>query len=409
MKSTLTKFLAVAIISVSLNALSVTLDPLSLKKYVSTPATITNIDVGTVNLALGKPATQSSYYETDRYYASQAVNGDTRGVWYTNSITHTKYEQGAWWQVDLGSEKNIKQIVIYNRTDCCANRLSNYQVSISNKADFSTHTYQQDFHVAPNPKKIIQLNALGKQGRYVRIQLLDKDYLSLAEVQVMGGSVDSLRFSEVDYSGAYNNFGGWYNAPNISNENAFAALKVDGSITEWGSSDSGGTGAPSDSGYTKIYSNRSAFAALKADGSITAWGVPGFGGTGAPDDSGYTKIYSTEDAFAALKADGSITAWGNPYTGGIGAPSGKGYTKIYSSGYAFAALKADGSITAWGRSGGGGLGAPDDSGYTKIYSTRYAFTAVKADGSVTAWGGSDANDTVKVNEDTMPESIATSD
>jgi hypothetical protein len=47
------------------------------------------------------------------------------------------------------------------------------------------HTYQQDFHVAPNPKKIIQLDASGKQGRYVRIQLLDKDYLSLAEVQVM--------------------------------------------------------------------------------------------------------------------------------------------------------------------------------------------------------------------------------
>jgi hypothetical protein len=43
-----------------------------------------------------------------------------------------------------------------------ANRLSNYQVSISNKADFSTHTYQQDFHVAPNPKKIIQLDALGE-------------------------------------------------------------------------------------------------------------------------------------------------------------------------------------------------------------------------------------------------------
>jgi hypothetical protein len=46
----------------------------------------------------------------------------------------------------------INEIIIYNRTDCCADRLSNYQVSISNKADFSTHTYQQDFHVAPNPK-----------------------------------------------------------------------------------------------------------------------------------------------------------------------------------------------------------------------------------------------------------------
>ncbi|VVM24609.1 hypothetical protein BSPWISOXPB_5003 [uncultured Gammaproteobacteria bacterium] len=30
------------------------------------------------------------------------------------------------------------------------------------------------------------INASGKQGRYVRIQLLDKNYLSLAEVQVMG-------------------------------------------------------------------------------------------------------------------------------------------------------------------------------------------------------------------------------
>jgi hypothetical protein len=44
--------------------------------------------------------------------------------------------------------------------------------------------YQQDFHVAPNPRKIIQLDASGKQGRYVRIQLLDKDYLSLAEVNL---------------------------------------------------------------------------------------------------------------------------------------------------------------------------------------------------------------------------------
>jgi hypothetical protein len=35
---------------------------------------------------------------------------------------------------------------------------------------------------------------------------------------------------------------------------AFAALKTNGSITAWGSSDAGGTGAPSGSGYTKIYS-----------------------------------------------------------------------------------------------------------------------------------------------------------
>jgi hypothetical protein len=47
-----------------------------------------------------------------------------------------------WWQVDLGSQKKINKIIIYNRTDCCAGRLSAYRVSISNEADFSTHTYQ---------------------------------------------------------------------------------------------------------------------------------------------------------------------------------------------------------------------------------------------------------------------------
>jgi hypothetical protein len=51
-----------------------------------------------------------------------------------------------------------------------------------------------------------------------------------------------------------------------------------------------------------------AFAALKADGSITAWGGSFSGGTSAPSGSGYTKIYSTASAFAVIKADGSITA-----------------------------------------------------------------------------------------------------
>jgi hypothetical protein len=45
------------------------------------------------------------------------------------------------------------------------------------------------------------------------------------------------------------------NAPH----NSFAALKADGSITAWGDSNSGGIGAPTDKGYTKIYSTRDAF------------------------------------------------------------------------------------------------------------------------------------------------------
>jgi hypothetical protein len=50
--------------------------------------------------------------------------------------------------------------------------------------------------------------------------------------------------------------------------------------------------SPDGKGYTKIYSNTYAFAALKADGSIKAWGSSDSGGTNAPDGKGYTKIYS---------------------------------------------------------------------------------------------------------------------
>jgi hypothetical protein len=72
---------------------------------------------------------------------------------------------------------------------------------------------------------------------------------------------------------------------------AFAILQADGSIMAWGSSSHGGTGAPSGSDYTKIYSNGHAFAALKVNGSISAWGDSSYGGAGAPSGSGYTKIY----------------------------------------------------------------------------------------------------------------------
>jgi hypothetical protein len=52
----------------------------------------------------------------------------------------------------------------------------------------------------------------------VRLRLLDKNYLSLAEVQVMGVNIlNSLRFPEVDTSSARNDFSGLYNAPSYPN------------------------------------------------------------------------------------------------------------------------------------------------------------------------------------------------
>ncbi len=308
-----------------------------------------------------------------------------------------------------GKNKNLNTIINNKLT---ALNLPNYNAKmIRNRAEAMScggcHQNSNDTEIAPNvnwPKSRffvhvdeqgVLSSALTEQFLPARAALL-KDYLQ----KTTGTTVEKWRFAEVDYSSARNDFG-FHNASNNFNNQAFATLQADGSITAWGNSGNGGTGAPTGSGYTKIYSNRYAFAALKIDGSITAWGRSNYGGSGAPTGSGYVKIYSNSEAFAAIKADGSITAWGLSSSGGTGAPTGawglsssggtgaptgSGYKKIYSAEYAFAAIKADGSITAWGDSPYGGTGAPTDSGYTKISSTWAAFAALKADGSITAWG-----------------------
>jgi hypothetical protein len=70
------------------------------------------LKAGDINLAFRKPATESSTYTYSiPVAAGYAVDGNTDGKFLNGSVTHTNYEQGAWWQVDLGGQKNIKQIL----------------------------------------------------------------------------------------------------------------------------------------------------------------------------------------------------------------------------------------------------------------------------------------------------------
>jgi len=140
------------------------------------------------NLAYGLTATESSIYNgkgPSATVASRAVDGDTNGNWNDGSVSGTNNDSKAWWQVDLGSSKLIQQINIFNRTDCCMDRLTNYSVTIFDNLK-EKPTYQQEFHSYPKSKSIIDLGIQRVRGRYVKIQLLDSNFLSLAEVQVLG-------------------------------------------------------------------------------------------------------------------------------------------------------------------------------------------------------------------------------
>jgi hypothetical protein len=145
------------------------------------------------NLALGKPATQSSQLGLTN--AAVAVDGNTDGNYNNNSVTHTLEDNNPWWDVDLGASSTVDSIGIWNRTDYGSERLMNYWVFVSDtpfgaadtpdtlKGKLGVWSSFQEFPPSCGSTRIYTDHS---HGRYVRIQLAAKGYLSLAEIQVFG-------------------------------------------------------------------------------------------------------------------------------------------------------------------------------------------------------------------------------
>lgn len=133
-----------------------------------------------VNLALGMPAIQSSTRSAGGD-AMRAVDGNTDGVFSSESVTHTETEYQPWWQVDLQRSQSVGDVVLFNRMDCCADRLSDFTLQVSNDGlDWQSFAYSG---TAPAQLAI----AVNRTARFVRVQLNGSNPLSLAEVQVFSG------------------------------------------------------------------------------------------------------------------------------------------------------------------------------------------------------------------------------
>jgi len=86
-------------------------------------------DLNGTNVALNGTATQSSDMYDYGGYADRAINGNTDQDYETEENgTHTQDEQNAWWQVELAEPTIIESIKIYNRSDCCSDRLNNTNI-----------------------------------------------------------------------------------------------------------------------------------------------------------------------------------------------------------------------------------------------------------------------------------------
>lgn len=132
------------------------------------------------NIAWKKQAKQSSTdFGGD---ASRALDGNTNSSYSQQSITHTKFENQPWWEVDLGRTEQVGLVRLHNRGDGeLSKRLSDFDVILYDEK--GTEVARQ--YVSRLEESSLDLQLNGKLGRRVRIQLRQKNQaLSLAEVEV---------------------------------------------------------------------------------------------------------------------------------------------------------------------------------------------------------------------------------
>jgi putative membrane-bound dehydrogenase-like protein len=85
----------------------------------------------------------------------KATDGNTDGRHNRGGpgVTHTNHDQGAWWEVDLGRDVPVSKLRIWNRTDCCGDRLKDFKVSLLSESRQTLWTET----IGPSPSPMLEL------------------------------------------------------------------------------------------------------------------------------------------------------------------------------------------------------------------------------------------------------------
>ena len=79
----------------------------------------------------------SLYKGTNPY---MAINGNIQNDERWPNSACTSSPAGGWWEVDLGKEVNVKSIVVYNRPDCCQERLKGATLTLIDRNHTTVHS-----------------------------------------------------------------------------------------------------------------------------------------------------------------------------------------------------------------------------------------------------------------------------
>ncbi|MEZ5299647.1 MAG: DUF1549 domain-containing protein [Verrucomicrobiales bacterium] len=124
---------------------------------------------GGENVARGGKASQSS---TDfGGPAERAIDGNTDGDYQKNSVSHTALEDDPWWEVDLGAEKPIDRLAIWNRTDNnLQSRLDGFRLIVLNAKREPVWT--ESYAKAPQREQVASLTG----ARHIPLQNASASY-----------------------------------------------------------------------------------------------------------------------------------------------------------------------------------------------------------------------------------------
>jgi hypothetical protein len=119
--------------------------------------------------------------------ATRLVDGNRDGVWANGSMNHTNGVAGTWVEVDLGAATAVRRVDLYNRLECCGERLSNVTVQVQTAPCDAAATVLASRTTGVDIVGVYRLS-MGNDpvGRYVCVRANGANPLNFGELEVYG-------------------------------------------------------------------------------------------------------------------------------------------------------------------------------------------------------------------------------
>lgn len=137
--------------------------------------------------------------------AKLAIDGNRNGNYFQHSVTITNNTDPSpnddglfdFWQLQLDQRYEITDLSLFGRTDCCQERIDPFRLELfdGNTTVFSQDiaTFRVDIQtITPTLTRGMVFNFDNLTADRVKITLLSKNFLEIAEVEINGGSLTTV-------------------------------------------------------------------------------------------------------------------------------------------------------------------------------------------------------------------------